>query len=181
MRTKRIFIDYTVHKNQTSEENTGILRMCNFFYNLTNQSWRIFFHFSTVLYILQIPKVCNSYEGVTDVSSAVLILWENILMMLSVFILQSPPKTISKTHLLKDVIKIFASVIRDGPMKVSSLTRCLKRQMSDEYFGAHSPVFEINTTKFALMLNFIGWKSWQQFKIELLFIELSWRSWRLSL
>lgn len=79
-----------------------------------------------MLSILQSLQTVSSYNGVTDPSSAVLILWENILLILSVFLLQSPSQTFRSTHLLSDAIHIFVSVIQQAPAKVSEYDKLLR-------------------------------------------------------
>lgn len=112
-----------------------------------------------MLYMLQIPKVLGTYEGAIDSSSPLLILWENILMVLSVFILQSPATTISKTHLLKDAVEIFGSIIRQGATKVAIIFLDCQVVSSAKHLESMKSVKEIT-----LILSYIF-----KFNIQIIF------------
>lgn len=74
---------------------------------------------STFQYILQISKECHHFNNVSTLSTnSVFILWENLLMLISIFLLQSPKKTVGKTHLLQQSISIFVDVIKHSQTKL---------------------------------------------------------------
>lgn len=73
---------------------------------------------STLQAILQIPRLCTGHQSASSGQSPVMIVWENLVTLVTLFIMQSPKGCMSKTHLLDESVQLFVSVIQEGQPKV---------------------------------------------------------------